>query len=361
MKMWIKGAVLGAVLASTSMSGTAFANATSTLYDVGYRTHDLVVQDFYARPGSPDHIRLNYREWYSPSATDVLVYVHGMQSHSQWFNESGDELAARGFNVYAVDRRGSGLSGGKRGHIYTPFQWIADLAQVIGFVRAKNPGKHLHLMGNSFGGRLVMTYAEAFPDTIDTLILETPATAGRVSLPAEEIIEAQYYMWKYYPTPLHDDLFTSNPDKLAFMAQDKLGIRRITANMYKMEGLINVGNLMPQNMARITMPLLMLLSNNDRIVDTPAVISGVYDRVASIKKKLVRYDDVEHYLLFEDKHEEVLNEIANWMNSFTPPAARAFAPVKAATALAGDEEAGNWIDDVREEADRMGWSPEPAK
>ena len=147
----VKCAVFGVFLAGTPMTGPSLAATKSPLYNVNYHTHTLDVKDFYARPGSPDYLKLNYREWFNPYARDVLVYVHGMQSHSQWFNEAGDELAARGLNVYAVDRRGSGLSQGKRGHVDTPFQWIADLAQFIGFVHSKNPGKRVHLMGNPPG------------------------------------------------------------------------------------------------------------------------------------------------------------------------------------------------------------------
>ena len=360
MQKWITSAVFGVVLAAAPMSDTALAAPKSTLYDVGYRTHKLVVQDPYAPPGDPEHLKLNYREWFSPSASDVLVYVHGVQNHSQWFNESGDELAARGFNVYAVDRRGSGLSQGKRAHVHTPFQWVSDLAQMISFVRGKNPGKRVHLMGNSFGGRLVMTYAGAFPETIDSLILETPTSHGQISLAPEEMIELQFHVLKYYDTPLHDDLFTDDQEKLAFMAQDKLAVHQITANFYKMEILMNAGNLQPQSLARLTMPVLVLLAKDDRVVDTPGVIAGVYERLQG-SKKLVIYDGVEHYLQFEDRHSELLNDIANWMNAFVPSAARSSARVAMSEDSDSDEEARDWITQCRHEASRRGWTPAPGR
>ncbi|MBK8174629.1 MAG: alpha/beta fold hydrolase [Rhodospirillales bacterium] len=356
MRTWIAGAVLGTCIGLSLIGPSALAASESTLYDVGYHEHSIKVDEYYAPPGAVIQVGLNYREWYSPNATDVLVYVSGMQSHSQWFNDAADEFAARGFNVYALDRRGSGLSHGKRGHVRTPFQWVADLAQFIGFVKAKNPGKRVHLMGNSFGARIVMTYAESFPTTIDTLILETPATAMRVSLTPQTMVEIQSYVWKYYPTPLHDELFTDQVNYLDFMAQDDLAIRNITANIYKMGELINVGNLMARGLAQLTMPVLMLVSNDDPIVDTPAVVATIYDRL-NTSKKLVRYDGVRHFLLFEPVHAQVIEEISAWMNGATTTSAAKRAAAAVAPSDAVEEDGSDWILSLRTEAEQMGWSP----
>jgi alpha-beta hydrolase superfamily lysophospholipase len=48
-------------------------------------------------------------------ATCVVVLVHGLQSHADWFAEPGLQLARRGVAVYAPDRRGSGASTAPRG------------------------------------------------------------------------------------------------------------------------------------------------------------------------------------------------------------------------------------------------------
>jgi alpha-beta hydrolase superfamily lysophospholipase len=42
----------------------------------------------------------------------LLYYVHGIQSHAGWLFETGPELARRSVVTYALDRRGSGRSGG---------------------------------------------------------------------------------------------------------------------------------------------------------------------------------------------------------------------------------------------------------
>ena len=141
---------------ATTTTSVATATSAGSLGDKFYHRKSITVDDPFRGPNGRPTITLKYREWFRPDASAVLLQISGMQSHSQWFNENGDYLHSLGYNVYALDRRGSGFSQGTRGHVYSPFQWVADLAQVIGFIKAKNPGKPLHLMANSFGARIAI-------------------------------------------------------------------------------------------------------------------------------------------------------------------------------------------------------------
>ncbi len=59
-----------------------------------------------------------------------VVMTHGLQSHSGWFAQSAARMAAQGHPVYAVDRRGSGLSQGPRGDMKAFDEMIEDLLVV---------------------------------------------------------------------------------------------------------------------------------------------------------------------------------------------------------------------------------------
>ena len=69
-----------------------------------------------------DGVRLHYLRWRSrqspPSA--VVVFLHGIASHAGWFAETAADLNRQGVEVYGLDRRGSGRSGGPRGHLVAP-------------------------------------------------------------------------------------------------------------------------------------------------------------------------------------------------------------------------------------------------
>src|SRR5687767_8737669 len=72
-----------------------------------------------ARLTAVDGVTLHYRTWTPvgrpPEAS--LLFLHGIASHGAWFAGTAVHLAERGIAVYAPDRRGSGLSGGPRGHV----------------------------------------------------------------------------------------------------------------------------------------------------------------------------------------------------------------------------------------------------
>ncbi len=55
------------------------------------------------------------RVWSVPECRAVVVMLHGIQSHSGWYEGSGEHLAQAGVSVLAPDRRGSGMNGEARG------------------------------------------------------------------------------------------------------------------------------------------------------------------------------------------------------------------------------------------------------
>ena len=63
-----------------------------------------------------DGYRLKFRHWAPVHPRGIVIALHGMQSHSGWYDYSSRCLADAGFAVYFPDRRGSGLNGFQRGH-----------------------------------------------------------------------------------------------------------------------------------------------------------------------------------------------------------------------------------------------------
>ncbi|MGB2974575.1 MAG: alpha/beta hydrolase, partial [Phycisphaerae bacterium] len=56
--------------------------------------------------------------WRPEKPRAALVYLHGIQSHSGWYEASSRRLASAGVAVYQIERRGSGTdSAHERGHV----------------------------------------------------------------------------------------------------------------------------------------------------------------------------------------------------------------------------------------------------
>src|SRR5258707_1389317 len=83
---------------------------------------------------SADDVGLALHIWRTHRARGSLFYIHGIQSHSGWLFETGPQLAQRGIQVFALDRRGSGRSEGPRGDTPSLEQLLDDYLR--GFLAA---------------------------------------------------------------------------------------------------------------------------------------------------------------------------------------------------------------------------------
>ena len=61
--------------------------------------------------------KLAARVWQREDAVADVVYLHGIVSHGGWYVTSCDHLAANGFQVHFLERRGSGLNPDQRGDV----------------------------------------------------------------------------------------------------------------------------------------------------------------------------------------------------------------------------------------------------
>lgn len=102
----------------------------------------------------------------------TMVLVHGGPGESCLSFQECIPALASFCNVLEMDQRGCGRSQQECDpHKITVRQVIADMDEI----RARLGLEHWVLWGHSFGGRLALAYAQAFPRNTQALILENPA------------------------------------------------------------------------------------------------------------------------------------------------------------------------------------------
>ena len=121
-----------------------------------------------------------------------VVLVHGSGPVvSAWANwRLNIPVLAEHFTVYAPDMVGFGFTDRPAGITYDLPTWRAHL---LGFLDALDL-EHTSLVGNSFGGGLVLSTATHAPDRVDKLVL---MGATGVSFPITEALDA---VWGYEPS-----------------------------------------------------------------------------------------------------------------------------------------------------------------
>ncbi|HUU31298.1 MAG TPA: alpha/beta fold hydrolase, partial [Phycisphaerae bacterium] len=130
-----------------------------------------------------DGSALPLRLWRSDRPRAALVYLHGIQSHSGWYEASSQRLAEAGVAVYQVERRGSGIDcAHERGHVDRAETWLDDVAAAAELARAETGLGTVHLVGVSWGGKLAPACAAHRPDLYRSLILAAPGIVPLVDV-----------------------------------------------------------------------------------------------------------------------------------------------------------------------------------
>lgn len=141
---------------------------------------------------------LAYVRWEHPSPKGRVVLSHGYGEHGERYRHTAKWLHDLGWSVSAMDYRGFGRSGGKRGDANGIRAFVEDLALFLRHERHHDidraqagprfvdgvpmpplPICPQILLGHSFGGLVAILTLLWHADTIEGLILTSPAIALR--------------------------------------------------------------------------------------------------------------------------------------------------------------------------------------
>ena len=296
-----------------------------------------------------DGLRLHFRHW--PAVAEcrgIIVALHGIQSHSGWYDYSSRRLAESGFDVYFADRRGSGLNNVQRGHADHGLRLLNDVRQLVRLARrerqqvaghhtatemidgletwvAKTDSNHMPgvvdvpvtLLGLSWGGKLAAAFAATFPNLIDRLVLLYPALKSVIQPSVWQTFQlnfARRHDIRHHPVPIplrDPGLLTSHPDWQKFIRQDPLALHHVTS------GFLNAGrdldNIIRLKSSEIRHPLLLMLAGQDRIIDNQGTQQCVA-RFGCRTAKTIIYPDAEHTLEFERCCEQFVTDLLSWLS-----------------------------------------------
>jgi len=247
----------------------------------------------------------------------ALVYLHGIQSHSGWYEASSRWLAEAGVAVYQIERRGSGRdTEHERGHVDRAETWMEDVAAAAERARDETGVERVHLMGVSWGGKLALACAAHRPDLYRSLILSAPGIIPVVDVVLMIKVRVAKCLARgrereRFPIPLDDPhLFTENPERVRYIAADDLSLRDLTARfMYESRRLDRLARAAART---VHVPTLLLLAGHDRITNNEATRSLIYSMTA--RKRVITYAGAHHTLEFEPDPEPYFADLVAWID-----------------------------------------------
>ena len=243
-----------------------------------------------------------------------VVVLHGIQSHGGWYDRSCGELAAAGYAVSSLDRRGSGMNQRDRGDATSFRRLLDDVAEFTSI-----QSRPRFVVGISWGGKLAVGLPRRHPGIADGLVLVAPGLRPRVRQPFRQglrIAASRLLSPKRtYPIPLNDpNLFTATPDRKKFIHDDPLALREASARLLFESGRMDV--YLRFAARHVAVPVLLLLAEHDRIIDNAAT-RRFAERFATVDVTVIEYPGAHHTLEFEPGGPPLVSDLLRWLEKQT--------------------------------------------
>jgi alpha-beta hydrolase superfamily lysophospholipase len=268
-----------------------------------------------------DGVRLHYLCWSSGRSPPwaVIIFLHGIASHGAWFGETATDLNHQGVAVYAPDRRGSGRSGGPRGHLDRYGRALDDVDEMVRLVGSEHPGTPLFLAASSWAAKLAVVYAADRPAALSGLLLLGPGLLPRVNLPPARrfgvIVGHLVAPTARLPIPLTPALYTANPPYVDLIQADPLRLLEATAQFFWETARLD--RRRARASARLRLPLLVLQGQDDAMMDVPATRRW-FARLGVQDKTYLAYPGAGHTLDFEPDRTSYLADLLGWLSARVP-------------------------------------------
>jgi acylglycerol lipase len=260
-----------------------------------------------------------WQAWLPDAAPRAVVgLAHGASEHSGRYAWTGEQLAARGYALYALDHRGHGQSGGSRALVDSIGNVVADVGTLLSLAAVQSGGgAKPFLLGHSMGGLIALAFATRRQDEIEGLIVSAPVAVLEAASPVQRL--AGHVLSVVAPKlgvyEIDSSTVSRDPAVVHDYDADPLNYHRKLPARTVHEMATEVGRF-PESLARITVPLLVQVGTGDELVP-PISSELVYERASSEDKTIKRYDGLYHEILNEPERDAVVADTLAWLDAHT--------------------------------------------
>ncbi len=269
-------------------------------------------EDFFK---SNKPLRIYYQGWLpetEPKA--VFMLIHGLAEHSGRYSNVVNRLVPSGYAVYGHDHIGHGKSEGRRLYVER-FEDLTDtLHTFYEKIKTWHPDKPIFLLGHSMGGLIGTVYLLDFQSDFSGAILSGPSVKVPDHISPATIIVGKI-LSKLLPEfglmQLESSSISRDPAVVQAYIHDPLVCTgkmsaRLAAELLKATHRVTI------EASKISLPILIVHGGADKLVD-PDGSQTFYEKLKSTDKTIRIYDRLYHEVFNEPEHEQVLKDIAVWI------------------------------------------------
>jgi alpha-beta hydrolase superfamily lysophospholipase len=264
--------------------------------------------------------KLYFRVWESSNQKKIIVALHGMGAHSEYYIQVADQLINDGISVYALDVKHHGLSTGKKGDLKKFKEILYQIHEFISTIREKNKGIPIFMIGLSMGGMLTVNYSALYPEDLVGIILMAPGVSGNFKLKASDIAKLPLLIFAFIfakgkpvvNVAKRAAITSRNPLRIKYQENDELRIKVQSPRFLLYMG-INVKRAF-KNAVNITNPTLIMQGTDDQLVSRDGV-KEFFDNIPIQDKEFIELEGAYHSLYSDPAmvEQKGWEKLRNWI------------------------------------------------
>ena len=262
-------------------------------------------------------------EWPVASPKAVVQLVHGIGEHSRRYDHVAKKLNSLGYAVYSDDHRGHGQTGKgmveagitKKQGLLGPGGMDAVLAEVRGLtelMKSEHPNTKLVLIGHSWGSMLAQRLFDKHSSDLSAFVL----SGSSLLIPGIINGGKLNKKWAHLPNATGGEWLSRDLEVGRKFREDPLNFSESFAQVV---GLLDTLKLMgkPKKTIDTNVPILIQAGSDDSLAGERGnvLLANAYRKLGVDDIVLFIYDGARHEIYNETNKEEVLNDLANWLEA----------------------------------------------
>jgi alpha-beta hydrolase superfamily lysophospholipase len=254
------------------------------------------------------------RRWEADHRKRIVVLAHGYGEHSGRYEHVARRLAADGAAVYAPDHHGHGRSDGERALVDDIEPLVDDLGAVVDLARQQYPDLPVALLGHSLGGIIATRFVQRGNHGLSALVLSGPVIGGN---PAFKDLLA---MDPIPDVPIDPGMLSRDPEVGQTYATDPL-VYHGPLTRPTLEAIFASIDAIASGPGLGTLPTLWIHGEEDPLAPLGPTREAI-ERIRGDQLEEQVYPGARHEILNETNREDVLDEVASFLDGMLPrPAA----------------------------------------
>ncbi len=300
---WPSGIAMGITLPAQILEPVSF---------LLYKHRDMGKEGYIT---AVDGTRLFYRCLLADEPQASVFILHGLGEHlGRYGNVTG---ALKDYDLFLLDLRGHGKSGGKRGHVMRFDEYLDDVDALRKEARPMVKGRSF-LLGHSMGGLIALRYALYRPGGLSGVVASGPLLGVNVKVPRIKDAIGRLVANLVPGLSMNNEIDTSmlSHDRAVVEAYnvDPLVHAKVSARWYveMMKAMEDTNAGAP----RLTLPCLIMHGRDDALT-SPQASRQFYERAGSKDKTYRSYEGSYHEVFNEIDKQKPLSDVREWLRTHT--------------------------------------------